>query len=277
MFEKNSLRGVFFIPAVFEKYNCVSYFMFNIFLKNGYIIKDEKGEMGMLLLTEDLGKRFGKRWAVSGVNFQVEKGDILGLLGPNGAGKSTIIRMLTGLIQPTTGTIRFRDREYRKMPRENIRALIEVPAFYEYLSGWENLKIIGQLSGLKDYERILDSLHKVGLYERRNDKVKTYSQGMKQRLGIAQAIMDKADLVILDEPTNGLDPKGIREIRELIRELNRKEGITFIISSHLLLEIEGLCNRIVILQEGKIMAQGLIKELLEPGQSLEDYFIAKTS
>ena len=100
---------------------------------------------------------------------------------------------------------------------------------------------------------------------------------MKQRLGIAQAIMDKAELVILDEPTNGLDPKGIREIRELIRELNRKEGMTFIISSHLLLEIEGLCNRIVILQEGKIRAQGLIGELLEPGQSLEDFFIARTS
>jgi len=100
---------------------------------------------------------------------------------------------------------------------------------------------------------------------------------MKQRLGIAQAIMDKAELVILDEPTNGLDPKGIREIRDLIRELNTKEGMTFIISSHLLLEIEGLCNRVVILQEGKILAQGLIRELLTPGQSLEDYFIAKTS
>ncbi len=231
----------------------------------------------MLLMTEDLGKRFGKRWAVSGVNLVVAEGDILGLLGPNGAGKSTIIRMLTGLIQPTRGKIRFRDREYNKLPRENIRALIEVPAFYEYLSAWENLKIFARLSGIEDDGMIADSLHKVGLYERRYDKVKTYSQGMKQRLGIAQAIMDKAELVILDEPTNGLDPKGIREIRDLIRELNTKEGMTFIISSHLLLEIEGLCNRVVILQEGKILAQGLIRELLTPGQSLEDYFIAKTS
>lgn len=231
----------------------------------------------MLLSTEDLSKRFGKRWAVSGVNLQVEKGDILGLLGPNGAGKSTIIRILTGLVQPTSGRIRFKDKEYRKIHGVNIRALIEVPAFYEYLSGWENLKIIGRLSGVRDYGIIEDSLRKVSLYERRNDKVKTYSQGMKQRLGIAQAIMDKAELVILDEPTNGLDPKGIREIRELIRELNREEGMTFFISSHLLLEIEGLCNRIVILNQGKILAQGLIKDLLEPGQSLEDYFIAKTS
>lgn len=233
--------------------------------------------MALLLMTEDLGKRFGKRWAVSGVNLVVAEGDILGLLGPNGAGKSTIIRMLTGLIQPTRGKIRFRDREYNKLPRENIRALIEVPAFYEYLSAWENLKIFARLSGIEDDGMIADSLHKVGLYERRYDKVKTYSQGMKQRLGIAQAIMDKAELVILDEPTNGLDPKGIREIRDLIRELNTKEGMTFIISSHLLLEIEGLCNRVVILQEGKILAQGLIRELLTPGQSLEDYFIAKTS
>ncbi|HHU92477.1 MAG TPA: ATP-binding cassette domain-containing protein [Halanaerobiaceae bacterium] len=231
----------------------------------------------MFLMTEGLGKRYGKHWAVSGVNLQVEKGDILGLLGPNGAGKSTIIRILTGLVQPSEGIIKYKGREYRKVPRENIRALIEVPAFYEYLSGWENLKIFGQLSGVKDEDRLEDILHKLGLYERRHDKVKTYSQGMKQRLGIAQAIMDKAELVILDEPTNGLDPKGIREIRELIRDLNRTEGITFIISSHLLLEIEGLCNRIVILQEGKIRAQGLIGELLEPGQSLEDFFIAKTS
>ena len=198
-------------------------------------------------------------------------------MGPNGAGKSTIIRILTGLVQPSEGIIKYKGREYRKVPRENIRALIEVPAFYEYLSGWENLKIFGQLSGVKDEDRLEDILHKLGLYERRHDKVKTYSQGMKQRLGIAQAIMDKAELVILDEPTNGLDPKGIREIRELIRDLNRTEGITFIISSHLLLEIEGLCNRIVILQEGKIRAQGLIGELLEPGQSLEDFFIARTS
>ncbi|HOA41604.1 MAG: ATP-binding cassette domain-containing protein [Halanaerobiales bacterium] len=231
----------------------------------------------MFLMTEGLGKRYGKHWAVSGVNLQVEKGDILGLLGPNGAGKSTIIRILTGLVQPSEGIIKYKGREYRKVPRENIRALIEVPAFYEYLSGWENLKIFGQLSGVKDEDRLEDILHKLGLYERRHDKVKTYSQGMKQRLGIAQAIMDKAELVILDEPTNGLDPKGIREIRELIRDLNRTEGITFIISSHLLLEIEGLCNRIVILQEGKIRAQGLIGELLEPGQSLEDFFIARTS
>ena len=231
----------------------------------------------MFLMTEGLGKRYGKHWAVSGVNLQVEKGDILGLLGPNGAGKSTIIRILTGLVQPSEGIIKYKGREYRKVPRENIRALIEVPAFYEYLSGWENLKIFGQLSGVKDEDRLEDILHKLGLYERRHDKVITYSQGMKQRLGIAQAIMDKAELVILDEPTNGLDPKGIREIRELIRDLNRTEGITFIISSHLLLEIEGLCNRIVILQEGKIRAQGLIGELLEPGQSLEDFFIARTS
>jgi len=231
----------------------------------------------MLLSTKDLGKRFGNRWAVSGVNLELDKGDILGLLGPNGAGKSTIIRILTGLIKPSRGTIRLNGREYKKVPTENIRALIEVPVFYNYLSGWENMKIIARISGIDDDGIIEDSLQKVGLYERRKDKVGTYSHGMKQRLGIAQAIMDKTELVILDEPTNGLDPRGIREIRDLIKNLNQEAQLSFIISSHLLLEIEGLCNRIIILEQGKIVAQGHIQEMLSPDQSLEDYFISITS
>jgi ABC-2 type transport system ATP-binding protein len=231
----------------------------------------------MLLSTNKLGKRFGKRWAVSGVNLELNKGDILGLLGPNGAGKSTIIRILTGLITPSRGSIKIKGKKYNKIPTNNIRALIEVPAFYNYLSGWDNLKIAARLSGIIDDRIIEDSLKKLGLYKRRKDKVGTYSQGMKQRLGIAQAIMDKAEIVILDEPTNGLDPQGIKEIRELIIELNKEEKISFIISSHLLLEIEGVCNRIIILNYGKVLAQGQIKELLNPGQNLEDYFISLTS
>lgn len=231
----------------------------------------------MLLSTKELGKRFGKRWAVSGLNLQLNRGDILGLLGPNGAGKSTTLRILTGLVRPSKGTINVKGKEYTKIPTENIRALIEVPQFYNYLSGWDNLKILARLSRIDDNKIIENSLRKLGLYDRKDDKVGTYSHGMKQRLGIAQAIMDKAELVILDEPTNGLDPVGIREIRELIRELNREDNITFIISSHLLLEIEGLCNRIIILNEGKILVQGLINQLLNPGQSLEEYFISLTS
>lgn len=231
----------------------------------------------MLLSTTNLGKRYGRRWALSGVNLELNKGDILGLLGPNGAGKSTLIRILTGLIKPNRGIVNFQGKEYKKVPGGNIRALIEEPHFYNYLSGWENLKIIARISGIAEEEQIIESLERLGLYERRNDKVKSYSQGMKQRLGIAQAIMDKAELVILDEPTNGLDPRGIREIRELIRELNQEEGISFIISSHLLLEIEGLCNRITILNEGKLMAQGYIQDLLDSNQSLEDFFISVSS
>ncbi|HLV10555.1 MAG TPA: ATP-binding cassette domain-containing protein [Halanaerobiales bacterium] len=231
----------------------------------------------MLLSTRDLSKRYGRRWAVNGVNLELNTGDILGLIGPNGAGKSTIIRLLTGLIKPSRGRISFQGKEYGRVPGGNIRALIEEPRFYNYLSGWENLKIIARISGLDDEEKIEDSLEMVGLYERKDDKVGIYSQGMKQRLGIAQAIMDKAELVILDEPTNGLDPRGIREVRELIRELNQEEGITFIISSHLLLEIEGLCNRIAVINEGKMLARGYIRDLLAPDQGLEDYFIEITS
>jgi ABC-2 type transport system ATP-binding protein len=231
----------------------------------------------MLLSTRDLGKRLGNRWVVSGVNLELNKGDILGLLGPNGAGKSTIIRILTGLVLPSKGSISFKDQEYKKIPTKNIRALIETPQFYNYLSGWDNLKIIASLSGFNNDRIIKESLKRVGLYQRRKDKVGTYSQGMKQRLGIAQAIMEKAELVILDEPTNGLDPRGIREIRKLIRELNREDKITFIISSHLLIEIEGFCNRIIILDQGKILVQGCIQELLGPAQSLEDYYISITS
>ena len=230
----------------------------------------------MFLSTNNLGKRFAKRWAVSGVNLKVNKGDILGLLGPNGAGKSTIIRILTGLIQPSRGEIKIKERDYNKNTKY-IRALIEVPQFYNYLSAWDNLKIIARLSSIDDDKLIKESLKKLGLYSRRNDKVGNYSQGMKQRLGIAQAIMDKPELVILDEPTNGLDPQGIKEIRELIQRLNTEDKITFIIASHLLLEIEGLCNRIVIIKNGKILTQGKIKELLSPSQNLEEYFISITS
>jgi len=230
----------------------------------------------MFLSTNNLGKRFGKRWAVSGVNLNLNKGDIMGLLGPNGAGKSTIIRILTGLIEPSRGEIMIKDKEYSKNT-QNIRALIEVPQFYNYLSAWDNLKIIARLSAINNDRLIEDSLKKLGLYNRRNDKVGSYSQGMKQRLGIAQAIMDKPEFVILDEPTNGLDPQGIKEIRNLIKKLNKEDDITFIITSHLLMEIEGLCNRIAIIKNGKILKQGEIKDLLNPAQNLEDYFISITS
>lgn len=232
-----------------------------------------------ILQTQQLTKKFGKRWAVRRLNLNVQRGDIYGFLGPNGAGKSTTIRMIIGLISPTNGKI-FIDNEYYHPHfihlRKKIRALIEKPSFYEYLSGLENLKILARFSGIKDINIIKNSLKKVKLYSRRNDKVGSYSQGMKQRLGIAQAIMGNPELIILDEPTTGLDPQGIREIREIIKTLNLYKNITFFISSHILKEVEDTCNRIGIINEGTLLAQGNIRNLLQ-GKSLEDYFISLTA
>ena len=232
----------------------------------------------VILSTNHLSKRFGKRWAVKDLNLTIYKGDIFGLLGPNGAGKSTTIRMIIGLIFPTGGKILINNQPIKSRQteaRRNIRALIEGPDFYEYLSGLNNLKIMARLSGIKDQNIIDKSLKTVGLYPRRHDRVKSYSRGMKQRLGIAQAILDKPELIILDEPTTGLDPQGIREIRQLIYNLNSQHNITFIISSHILQEIENTCNRMSILHEGDLLAQGKLDKLLK-GKSLEDYFISLT-
>lgn len=230
----------------------------------------------IILQTQNLTKRYGKRWAVNGIDLTIYRGDIFGFLGPNGAGKSTTIRMIVGLISPTEGEIYINNMPYSQRTSKltnKIRALIEEPNFYEYLSGYENLKILAQLSGVKEKNLIEESLRKVNLFSRRNDKVSSYSQGMKQRLGIAQAIFDKPDLIILDEPTNGLDPQGIKEVRELIQQLNSNDNITFLISSHILQEIENSCNRIAILNQGNLLSQGRLDKLLKDS-TLEDYFIS---
>ncbi|ACL68999.1 ABC transporter ATP-binding protein [Halothermothrix orenii] len=229
--------------------------------------------MGKIILeTKNLSKKFGQRLAVNSVNLKVHKGDIFGFLGPNGAGKSTTIRMITGLVTPTSGRILFNntllDGKKHLFLRRYLGSLIEIPRFYEYLTAYENLELITQISGIKDKSTIDKALIQVGLYSRRNDRVRTFSQGMKQRLGIAQAIMGKPKLVILDEPTNGLDPEGINHIRRLILNLNKQKGITFMISSHILKEIESICNRVAILQEGKVLAQGRVVDLLNTPQEI---------
>jgi ABC-2 type transport system ATP-binding protein len=219
-----------------------------------------------VLRTEDLTKRFGSIRAVEGVNLEVRRGDIYGLLGLNGAGKTTTIRMAMRLIAPTRGRVLAFGQDVRSIDLavlNRIGAMVEIPAFYPYLSGRKNLELLGGLSGFRDGDRVSELLDLVGLGGRGNDRVRGYSQGMRQRLGLAQALLTRPELVILDEPTNGLDPQGILDIRRLIQRLNRESGVTFVISSHLLHEVELTCNRVGIIHEGRLRVQDTIARLLE--------------
>ena len=216
------------------------------------------------LQTEELTKRFGGRIAVNRLTMRVERGDIYGFLGPNGAGKSTTLRMLLGLIRPTSGVIKFPVRsswEYLRA-RSRIGAIIETPAFYENFSGRRNLQLLASLSGGVQKKRVEAILEIVNLRDRAQDPVRVYSYGMRQRLGIAQALLPTPEVIILDEPTNGLDPQGIQETRELIRRLRDEFRLTVLLSSHLLTEIEQLCNRVGIIHEGSLLYEGRPESLL---------------
>ena len=219
------------------------------------------------LQTEDLTKRFGARTAVNRLTIRVERGDIYGFLGPNGAGKSTTLRMLLGLVRPTSGVIKFPVRssswEYLRA-RSRIGAIIETPAFYENFSGRRNLQLLASLSGGASKKRVEEVLEIVELRDRARDPVKVYSYGMRQRLGIAQALLPTPDLIILDEPTNGLDPQGIQQTRNLIRRLQDEFKLTVLLSSHLLTEIEQLCNRVGIIHEGRLLYEGGPDALVAP-------------
>lgn len=219
------------------------------------------------LQTEDLTKRFGARTAVDRLTIRVEKGDIYGFLGPNGAGKSTTLRMLLGLVRPTSGLIKFpvhaTSWEYLQA-RSRVGAIIETPAFYENFSGRRNLQLLASLSGGVSKKRVEEVLEIVDMRERASDPVKVYSYGMRQRLGIAQALLPTPQLIILDEPTNGLDPQGIHETRKLIRRLRDELRLTVLLSSHLLTEIEQLCNRVGIIHEGRLLYEGGPGALLAP-------------
>jgi len=219
------------------------------------------------LQTEKLTKRFGSRTAVDRLTMCVERGDIYGFLGPNGAGKSTTLRMLLGLIRPTSGVIKFPVRasswEYLRA-RSRVGAIIETPAFYENFSGRRNLQLLASLSGGVQKKRVEEVLDIVDLRERARDPVKVYSYGMRQRLGIAQALLPTPELIILDEPTNGLDPQGIQQTRKLIRRLRDEFKLTVLLSSHLLTEIEQLCNRVGIIHEGRLLYEGGPEALVAP-------------
>ena len=217
-----------------------------------------------------LTKHYGAFKAVDDLSFKVFKGDVFGFLGQNGAGKSTTIRMLLTLIRPTAGSIRIFGMELAGHRREilsRVGAVIEKPDLYGYLSGYHNLSIFAKLSGkICGRNELNETLDMVGLSVRAADKVKTYSQGMKQRLGIACALVHDPDLVILDEPANGLDPQGIADMRNLILRLSREKGKTFLISSHLLAEMELISNRMIIIDHGKKVVEGNVKELVDPEQ-----------
>lgn len=216
-----------------------------------------------------LSKQFREVRAVDNLDLNVYKGDVFGFLGPNGAGKSTTIRMLLSLIKPTSGSIEIFGKPLHANRIDILRrigAIVEKPDFYLYLSAYKNLEMLGRISGTDtSRKRIMEILELVGLDKRYSSKVKTFSHGMKQRLGIAQALLHDPDLIILDEPTTGLDPQGMKEIRDLIIYLSRERGKTVFLSSHILPEVEIVATRMIIISKGKTRVEGTVQELLNSG------------
>lgn len=246
-------------------------------------------QQGAIISTSRLTKAFGKLVAVNDLHLQVMRGDVFGFLGPNGSGKTTTIRMLLGLIRPTAGrAILFGMDTAQQMPLilPRIGAIVETPVFYPYLSGADNLRVIGSASGMvsgkANQPRIDEVLELVELRVQAKMAYRKYSLGMKQRLGIAAALLTDPELVLLDEPTNGLDPAGMFEIRQLIHRL-ASLGKTIFLSSHLLNEIQQVCNRVAILQKGNLIKQGNVSDLLQGSElvlvklgTLEQTQLAKT-
>lgn len=220
-----------------------------------------------ILQTKNLSKKFRGRHAVSGVSLSITKNSVYGLLGPNGAGKSTTLKMITGMLRPTSGEIMFENHPWSRKDLTNIGALIESPPLYENLTAKENLKVRTLLLGLPD-SRIREVLETVSLTDTGNKRAGQFSMGMKQRLGIAIALLNHPKLLILDEPTNGLDPIGIQDLRELIRSFP-EQGITVILSSHILSEVELIADHIGIIAGGVLGYEGKIN----PGENLESLFM----
>ena len=234
-----------------------------------------------ILELHQLSKNYNSLAAVKNVSLSVSRGEIFGFLGPNGAGKTTTIRMITGLVHPSSGSVRICGWDIQSNFLDAIRkigALVETAQFYPFLSAYQNLGILSRLSKLADgKKRIGEVLDIVGLTSRRKDKVETYSQGMRQRLGIAQAILARPELIILDEPTNGLDPGGMEEIRKLITRLAKENSATIFLSSHNLFEVEQICDRVGILNNGVLIAEGKIESLMKgKDRSLEELFFRLT-
>jgi ABC-2 type transport system ATP-binding protein len=223
------------------------------------------------LSVKGLKKVIGKREIIKNIDFELKRGEVFGFLGPNGAGKTTTIRMLVGLIRPTAGSISICgycvSKQFTKA-MEHIGCIVENPELYPYLSGWENLQHFSRMIPSMTEERIHEVVELVGLQERIHDLVRTYSLGMRQRLGIAQALLGKPKVLILDEPTNGLDPSGIRDMRKFIRFLAESEGLSVLVSSHLLSEIQLMCDRVAIIAKGEVIHTESVKTLLTQQERL---------
>lgn len=220
------------------------------------------------LRLDNLRKSFAGRAALHGISFEVRRGEIFGLLGHNGAGKSTSLGILLGQVYPDAGEAYVNGisvQRHRAQALAKTGAIFEQPRFYDYLSGWRNLEIFTSYSAIVPKAAIREVVEFVGLTQRIGDRVGTYSQGMRQRLGLAQALLPAPEVVLLDEPTNGLDPEGIAEMRELIQRLNRERDITVLFCSHLLSEVEQLCDRVAILNQGRLLYTGRWQDLAPKG------------
>jgi ABC-2 type transport system ATP-binding protein len=212
---------------------------------------------------KNLCKKFARRPAVDDLTLEVPRGEIYGLLGHNGAGKSTAIGMMLGQVWPTSGEVRVCGHDvtaHRRLALLKVGAIFEAPAFYDYLSGWRNLEILSTYTAATTRERIMEVVEWVGLTGREGSKVRTYSHGMRARLALAQALLPHPELLILDEPSDGLDPEGIHEMRQTILRLHRELGLTILLSSHFLNEVEQLCTRIAVLNKGRKVFEGTLKE-----------------
>ncbi len=228
-----------------------------------------------ILQLRNVTKRIGGKTIIDGLSFEVPKGEVFGFLGPNGAGKTTTIRMVVGLMKISEGEVLIEGKSITKdfeSAIAKVGAIVENPEMYKYLTGYQNLVHFARMSPGVTKERIQEVITLVALENRIHDKVKTYSLGMRQRLGVAQALLHKPKLLILDEPTNGLDPAGIRELRDYLRKLTQEEGTSVIVSSHLLSEMELMCDRVAIIKNGKVIDVRLIKEYANVGDPIKVVF-----
>ena len=227
-----------------------------------------------VLKVEGLSKSFKKRRIVDNVSFEAKAGEILGFLGANGAGKTTTIRMITGLISADSGTVIIDGHNIKsnfEKAMDNVGAIVEIPFLYEYMTGMENIKLFAKLYKASE-EGVNEAIKVSGLKDRLNDKVKEYSLGMKQRIGLAVALMKQPKLLILDDPTNCLDPMGIKDLREFLKDLSHNKNISVVVSSHILMEMEQLCDRVVIISDGKVICTKTMDEINKES-SLEEVFI----